>query len=177
MVHRKNRDLKAELVEMQLAAQTWEEKFNEAQATIALKQQAAEHFSREATQLERTVDELRADLGQASRELIAVTNTLDQCRRERGAALDELHRVLKLALAWRAQGARSKWSTEPSLALWDALEGYAAMWTPIAIEVLNPEAIGNPELTPIVQLSPELADMLVESGQCQQALGEQEPAP
>lgn len=32
--------------------------------------------------------------------------------------------------------------------------------------VLNPEAIGNPNLTPIVQLPPDMAQALVDSGQC-----------
>jgi hypothetical protein len=47
MTHKKNRDLKAELVEMQLAAQHWEEKHNEVraelgQASAELRAQAAE---------------------------------------------------------------------------------------------------------------------------------------
>ncbi len=89
MVHRKNHDLKAELVEMQLAAQQWEDKYLKEVAWSAEVKAANDGLA-------DTIVELRAELGQASRELLAVTEQLDVCRRERGEALDAMHDALEL---------------------------------------------------------------------------------
>jgi hypothetical protein len=83
MKHRKNRDLKAELVEMQLAAQAWEDKY-----IASLR--AAEELRSELNFRTAKETELRIELGQASREIAAVAASLEQCRRERGKALDKL---------------------------------------------------------------------------------------
>lgn len=80
MTMKRNRDLKAELGEAQIAAQNWEQKWAE---TEALRQNAVNYWVGQNT-------ELRAELGQASRELMAVSEQLDVCRKERGEALDNL---------------------------------------------------------------------------------------
>jgi hypothetical protein len=84
---KRNRDLKAELVEMRLAAQQWEDKYVESLHTLedvrTMRDAAEKDYSAQ-------IIELRSDLGQASRELLAVTEQLDVCRLERGEALDKL---------------------------------------------------------------------------------------
>jgi hypothetical protein len=93
MVHRKNRDLKAELGEAQVNAQLWEDKFIEAQQLIGELRVDCSTRDRLITQHWTTIVDLRAELGQASRELMAVSEQLDVCRRERGDALDKLTRT------------------------------------------------------------------------------------
>lgn len=93
MTMKRNRDLKAELGEAQIAAQNWEDRFIEAREALAGEQHELQvmHDSHALIMLKNL--ELRNELGQASRELMAVSEQLDVCRKERGEALDALHRL------------------------------------------------------------------------------------
>src|ERR1051325_8410691 len=88
MVHKANRDLKAELVEMQLAAQNWEDKYIEAMRRPVCTGMCASQSA--------LVEQLRHELAQCSRELKSCAASLDECRRERGEALDNFKEALDL---------------------------------------------------------------------------------
>ena len=43
----------------------------------------------------------------------------------------QVRRVVVAALGWKAQGARTKWSTRPSVELWDAVEELERAFDPV----------------------------------------------
>jgi hypothetical protein len=92
MTHRKNRDLRAELVEAQLAAQQWEQRFVEARDEV--ERMRREHIAIMAAhrrEMSATVAELRAELGQASRELLAAAKANRPITDAEIKALDAVH--------------------------------------------------------------------------------------
>jgi hypothetical protein len=71
-VSKHKRDIKAELVEAQLAAQNWEQRFVEARDEVErMRRERIAIMAAHRRELSATVAELRAELGQASRELLA----------------------------------------------------------------------------------------------------------
>lgn len=75
MVMKLNRDMKTEVVELQIAAQHWEEKCIELRAMNAT---LAEDLSSVSRDCSVTIAELRASLGEASRELLALKARLSK---------------------------------------------------------------------------------------------------
>lgn len=97
MTHRKNRDLKAELAEAQIAAQNWEDRFIEASAEAQRARNLSNQYSRDYDGQSRLVVDLRAELGQASRELMALQASIHKrpvCSCEGEALERELAEVL-----------------------------------------------------------------------------------
>ena len=75
---------------------------------------------------------LRADLARVTAELTLTEKRRAEAQRAVHAAMvnlgtlqdqvRELQKVARAAVAWRDQGARSKWATGPSLTLWDVVD-------------------------------------------------------
>lgn len=88
MTHKRNRDLKTEVVELQLAAQHWEQKYLEAKrlpvcngrcAALTAELDARAGVSSRVNAMHAAeVAELRASLGEASRELLALKERLSK---------------------------------------------------------------------------------------------------
>ena len=70
MTHRKNRDLRAQVVELEQAAQQWEDKYTEAQRTVGL-------LNQRIAELQREVDRMRQELGPPTLPAVAMVEIED----------------------------------------------------------------------------------------------------
>jgi hypothetical protein len=85
------RDIKAELVEAQLAAQQWEQRFVETRDEVERLRQERVAIDAHSRDLIAKVAELRAELGQASRELLAAAKANRPITDAEIKALDAVH--------------------------------------------------------------------------------------
>ncbi len=92
---------------------------------LTIANNAAERRGRERDAARTQVRELTAELTLTEKRRAEAQRAVHAAMVNIGTLQDqvrELQKVARAAVAWRDQGARSKWATGPSLTLWDVVD-------------------------------------------------------